>query len=322
MTTQLAVPVEANLVVPRYASWGRRVVAALLDTAVLGGVAWYVGGGAYVPPSLQPTSGDVDSGAASWVTSPVLVSAFLLVLVLQGVTGQTPGRRVVGIAVVRAPSDGPVGGAPGVLRSLGRWLAHVLDAILLIGYLRPLWHAERRTFADSIVGTAVVHRAPGTDPRARVATVVAWGLVVVGVGAGVSVGESGGVKAADLAPCALDRQDEKSPVQVRSVEVGSDVEWRQDRRLLSWPRTPERKETTRLVVAVEWDGVEESGHDDLVIRTTTSAGTVDSVVPGDTGAARVPVEPAAPGPVVVTVLWHDRVLTSCTASAVGATAGR
>lgn len=42
------------------------------------------------------------------------------------------------------------------MRTVLRSLAHLLDGILLVGYLRPLWHAERRTFADSILGTVVL----------------------------------------------------------------------------------------------------------------------------------------------------------------------
>jgi Mce-associated membrane protein len=43
-----------------------------------------------------------------------------------------------------------------MIRTLLRLVAHVLDGILMIGYLRPLWNLERKTFADSLAGTVVL----------------------------------------------------------------------------------------------------------------------------------------------------------------------
>ncbi len=88
----------------------------------------------------------------SWIDSGWVVSVVLLVLVMQSYLGVTPGKLVMGIAVVREGDARPIG----MVRTMLRWLAHVLDSILLIGYLRPLWNAQRKTFADSIMETVVL----------------------------------------------------------------------------------------------------------------------------------------------------------------------
>ena len=313
VTTRLPLPVEVGPVAVPYASWVRRAVAAVLDGAVLAGVTWYVAGDGYVAPPSLPALGEAASNGAPWGSSPALVGVWLLMLVAQGLTGQTPGRRVVGIAVVRAPRDGAVGGPPGVLRSVLRWFAHVLDAILLVGYLRPMWNPEHRTFADSLVGTVVVRRASGRDRTARVATVVSWALVVVGFAAGVPVGVSGGTRQGGTTPCVLEQQAAGTPV--RDVLVDQEVESWYERRLLAWPRTPERRETTRTTVEVvrEWHGTAAGGADDVVVRTAAPDGTTEHDLTLAGGRASLEVEHTGPGPVDVTVLWHDQVVASCTA---------
>ena len=46
----------------------------------------------------------------------------------------------------------PVGPGTAFVRAL----CHVLDSILYIGYLWPLWDDLRQTFADKIMGTLVM----------------------------------------------------------------------------------------------------------------------------------------------------------------------
>ena len=95
-------------------------------------------------------------------------------------------------------------------------LAHLLDAILLVGYLRPLWNPRRQTFADSIVGTlAVQTREPPPHPwfaryrrapSAAGSTVVsAAALVAVVLGMTFSASStSGGSVAQAPVPCTDD----------------------------------------------------------------------------------------------------------------------
>lgn len=140
---------------PPYASWPERVIATLLDGALLFAVSFLV-----LPvqpvrlPDIVPGPwGSTDGAAATqWTDSTLLVALVVAAILAQAFLGSTPGKLAAGIAVVRE-RDGRPAGLP---RTLLRTLAHLLDGILLIGYLRPLWHARHQTFADSIAGTVVL----------------------------------------------------------------------------------------------------------------------------------------------------------------------
>jgi uncharacterized RDD family membrane protein YckC len=71
----------------------------------------------------------------------------------QGVTGQSLGKRVVGIRLVGESTGRPIG----LGRAVVRLFAHLLDTLpLYIGYLWPLWDERRQTFADKACATIVV----------------------------------------------------------------------------------------------------------------------------------------------------------------------
>jgi uncharacterized RDD family membrane protein YckC len=82
---------------------------------------------------------------------------------MQGTTGQSLGKRIVGTRLVSAVETGPWEFAfvyPGIGRCFGRQFAHVLDSLVFyIGYLRPLWQREHKTWADSIAKTVVLDRS-------------------------------------------------------------------------------------------------------------------------------------------------------------------
>ena len=74
---------------------------------------------------------------------------------LQGSTGQTVGKKVLGIAVHGAQTGRPLGFG----LSFARQIVHIVDAIpCYLGFLWPLWDKENRTFADMMLSTRVVKR--------------------------------------------------------------------------------------------------------------------------------------------------------------------
>ena len=73
----------------------------------------------------------------------------------QGTTGQSVGRQGAGTKLVEMKTGQPIGFGKAVLRQLG----HSLE--FFVGYLWPLWDANRQTFADKIAGTVVI-RVEGT----------------------------------------------------------------------------------------------------------------------------------------------------------------
>ncbi|GGC17492.1 RDD family protein [Cellulomonas carbonis] len=147
----LQVPVE-----PPYASWGRRVAAALLDQVLLTGAAFLlfpvqpVEPPTWLGPVLNTGTQEV---AGVWTDSAAYVGLVAVMVLMQAYLGGTPGKLAVGIAVLHDGDLRPVG----LVRVLLRQVAHLVDALpLFIGYLRPLWHRERKTFADSLAATVVV----------------------------------------------------------------------------------------------------------------------------------------------------------------------
>ena len=148
-------PVELGLPGPPYAAWSRRVIASLLDGALGSGVAFLAVG---APASSLPFLGEWFSdsqypGVPTWTDSGWAIGTVLVAVVMQAYLGATPGKLVMGLAVVRELDARPVG----LVRTVVRYVLHLVDAILFIGFLRPLWHAERRTFADSLASTLVLH---------------------------------------------------------------------------------------------------------------------------------------------------------------------
>ena len=103
--------------------------------------------------------GSLDLGAGrAWMG----VGAVLLVLALGwtiynrwlvgGRTGQSLGRRMLGIVLVSEMTGRPIGPFDAFVRDL----VHILDGLAYVGFLWPLWDDKRQTFADMIMRTIVV----------------------------------------------------------------------------------------------------------------------------------------------------------------------
>lgn len=144
------------------ASWIQRVLAYLIDafapaivifvvTGILGGILGAISGALGTLVSLL---------------APLALLGWLVYNygVLQGRTGYSVGKGIIGIRLVDAATGQPVG--PGM--AIARWFVHILDALpCYIGYLWPLWDERRETFADKVLKHAVV-TAPKVDPRTPV----------------------------------------------------------------------------------------------------------------------------------------------------------
>ena len=156
-SVDLAVPQHAvDRLEPAYASWTMRVVAALLDAAIAAGVAFLAPAGIGTQfPFLGEPASFTFTGATPPMTSrfhnPWVVTVVVVTLVMQAYLGNTPGKLLMGIAVVGESDARPLG----LVRTVLRWLAHLVDGLFFIGYLRPLWNSRRKTFADRAVGSIV-----------------------------------------------------------------------------------------------------------------------------------------------------------------------
>ncbi|MEU4249413.1 RDD family protein [Amycolatopsis sp. NPDC026612] len=135
---------------PRYyANWGRRALAYLIDFAPV--IVTYLIAGLSVATERR------------WEES--LVPAAVIVVIvwlgwsifnrwyLQGKTGQSLGKRVAKIKLVRADTGQPTGFGVAFVRDI----AHVVDNVICyLGWLWPLWDEKSQTLADKMAGTVVI----------------------------------------------------------------------------------------------------------------------------------------------------------------------
>jgi uncharacterized RDD family membrane protein YckC len=70
-----------------------------------------------------------------------------------GPTGQTLGKRALGIRVIDFKAGGPIGYGRGLLRYVARFLSGL---VFFLGYFWMLWDPEKQTWHDKIAGTVVV----------------------------------------------------------------------------------------------------------------------------------------------------------------------
>ncbi|MEU7131886.1 RDD family protein [Streptomyces sp. NPDC046261] len=156
---------------PPLAGWGSRVGATLLDgligslLPIIGVVAGAVmmavaADNADCVTTTNESVSVCESDPAVLVPGIAVMGVSLLVAVFlgfwmmyrQGKTGQTPGKKALGISVVRERDGLPIGFGMTFVRNL----CHILDGFFYLGYLWPLWDEKKQTFADKIIGTVVI----------------------------------------------------------------------------------------------------------------------------------------------------------------------
>lgn len=152
-----------------YASWPRRVAAALIDSlpGYLLSIPWVVAYVLFLRAITQSQYGTTPSLGAA-VTWMVVGTALWLVnlgwaiynrWLRGGRTGQSLGKRVLHIWLISEQTRQPIGALNAFLRDL----VHVVDGLAYVGYLWPLWDAKRQTFADKIMQTVVVNDSAAPD---------------------------------------------------------------------------------------------------------------------------------------------------------------
>ena len=131
------------------ADWGQRALGYLVDAAFGIGIV-------IVGVILSAVLGSVSSALGLLFALVAYVAAlayWIIQLVKQGNTGQTVGKKVIGLKLVKEETGLPIGGGMSVVRAI----AHFADSLICyIGWLFPLWDAKRQTLADKIIGTLVV----------------------------------------------------------------------------------------------------------------------------------------------------------------------
>ena len=134
----------------KLATWWQRVGANLIDWLPLipGFVLAIVGGQTHSPggPTIWPGGATIGIlvMAPPWLYNRCY---------LQGRTGQSWGKQVMGLKLIRMSNKEPIGWWKAAIRDL----AHYLDILILyLGFLLPIWDARRQTLADKAMRTVVI----------------------------------------------------------------------------------------------------------------------------------------------------------------------
>ncbi|MCX3063160.1 RDD family protein [Streptomyces beihaiensis] len=128
---------------PRYANWGQRVLSKLIDI-----ILYMV---AYGPLVIIGAKAGVPLLAIVGFLAALALGIYQLIQ--EGRTGQTIGKKAVGIRTLKDETGQTIGGGMAFVRQL----AHFLDGLpLYLGYLWPIWDSKRQTFADKVCGTVVI----------------------------------------------------------------------------------------------------------------------------------------------------------------------
>ncbi|MEU9020974.1 RDD family protein [Actinomadura sp. NPDC048394] len=135
------------------AEWGSRAGATIIDGLVIGapvGILYFIaillmssgsGGGAFLGLLFLLVAAVIGFGGGIWM------------IYQEGTTGQTLGKRQMGIKVVSAQTGQVLGFGGAFVRRL----AHIADSAACdIGFLWPLWDERKQTFADKMCNTLVV----------------------------------------------------------------------------------------------------------------------------------------------------------------------
>ncbi len=124
------------------AEWPQRALGGLIDFIGPGIVAGILGQG---------------STALGNLLSLLVLAWALYNGYLNGTTGRSVGKRIVGLKVVGEATGQPIGGGLGIVR----YIAHFVDSLIcLVGWFFPLWDAKKQTIADKIMKTVVLDGQP------------------------------------------------------------------------------------------------------------------------------------------------------------------
>jgi len=137
-----------------HATWLLRVGARLIDGLVMyvPFVLCYIVFGA----TMDYETGDSNPLGVAFLIIGSLATIGLWIWnrgIKQGSTGQSIGKKVVGIRLVGADNYQAVGTGKAILRDV---LGYILDSACILNLLWPLWDQRRQTWTDKVIDTYVV----------------------------------------------------------------------------------------------------------------------------------------------------------------------
>lgn len=129
----------------QYAGFGIRLVAYIIDAIIIGVIVGILTGIGRAVNSNALTG--LSSGAGGLI-------GFLYLVYFWATTGQTLGKRAMGLRVVgRDGGTGGIGWGPAILR----WIGYLISGfVFLLGFLWIIWDSEKQGWHDKIAGTHVI----------------------------------------------------------------------------------------------------------------------------------------------------------------------
>ncbi|WP_169448561.1 RDD family protein [Ornithinimicrobium pekingense] len=137
----------------RYADWAERVGATLVDWGILLGTLVVVGAVFDLPEALETLGGLAWFGLTGYFAW------------LNGSKGQSPGKALMGLRVVRSADGSTLGGPVGLVRAVVLFLMFAFTGGLLyvLALLWPAGDRRKQALHDKVVGASVL----AGYPRAR-----------------------------------------------------------------------------------------------------------------------------------------------------------
>ncbi|NYT03289.1 MAG: hypothetical protein GKC00_01130 [Candidatus Methanofastidiosa archaeon] len=130
-----------------------RFVAWIVDTIILGVIAWIVSipfgtnyGYGY---NMNYNAGFNLGGVGTFITLLISLAYFVY---LDGMQGATIGKRVMKLKVIGTNGAMPIGPVPGFIR----WLIKTIPLLNIVAYIWILFDAEKQGLHDKIANTFVV----------------------------------------------------------------------------------------------------------------------------------------------------------------------
>jgi uncharacterized RDD family membrane protein YckC len=153
----------------QYAGFVTRLGAYIIDQLVIAGIislVTIVAG--FVMQSLQINEllGAQRIAQVIMTTLALLLIISFLILYYIGfwmLAGQTPGKRLMGVRIVRTDGERITLGP-----AIRRWVGYWLSAILFLGYLWVLVDDRRQALHDKLAGTLVVYAWPEQEEWGRI----------------------------------------------------------------------------------------------------------------------------------------------------------
>ena len=132
---------------------GRRILATIVDVIVFSVIFWVL---ALLFGSTTAEGGSVAFSLGGLGTLLYLVVVFAYYTLLEGYLGQTLGKMLLGIKVVREDN----GGVPGLGAAALRTLLRIIDGILFyaVAYVSVLATQKNRRLGDMAANTLVVRK--------------------------------------------------------------------------------------------------------------------------------------------------------------------